>query len=280
MKARRQHQTLNAVFLIVICSYFTVPLLWLMVSSTKTFGELILDSGFWPLSTHFVSNVVELFGRSGGAYGRWLLNSALYAGVGAAVGTVLSAAVGYALSQFRFRGRAVLFNVILAGVLVPPAALALPLFLMFSQVGLTNTVWAVLLPSLVSPLGVYLAKVSVDAAVPVELIEAAVVDGSGGLRTFGVIGLPLIGPGLVTIFLFQFVGIWNNFFLPLIMLNDSDLYPVTLGLFNWSGQYIQDPTLATSVLVGSFVSVIPVLVGFVLLQRFWNTGLTEGAVKA
>lgn len=280
MTRLRRLQPVNTVLLAVICSYFIVPLWWLAVSTTKTQGELVLDSGLFSVSDQFLANLTRLVARENGVYPRWLLNSLLYAGVGAAIGTVLAAAVGYALSKYRFRGREALFNLILAGVLVPPAALALPLFLMFARLGLTNSYWSVLLPSLVSPLGVYLARVSIDAAVPDEIVEAAHVDGAGGLRTFASIALPLMGPGLLTIFLFQFVAIWNNFMLPLIMLNDSRMYPVTLGLYNWNGQFIQDPSLATSVLIGAFVSIIPVIVGFLMLQRFWSTGLTAGGVKS
>ncbi|MCA0294445.1 MAG: carbohydrate ABC transporter permease [Actinobacteria bacterium] len=280
MTTFRRAQPANATVLVLMCAYFVLPLWWLAVSATKTQGELVQDSGLFSISDHFLSNVADLLARDSGVFGRWLVNSMLYAGIGAAIGTVLAAAVGYALSKYRFPGRDALFNVILAGVLIPPAALALPLFLMFSRVGLTNTYWSVLLPSVVSPLAVYLARVSIDAAVPDEVVEAASVDGAGGVRTFVLIGLPMMGPGLVTIFLFQFVLIWNNFMLPLIMLNSSDLYPVTLGLYNWSGQFIQDPTLATSVLVGALIAVVPVIAGFLLLQRFWNTGLTQGAVKA
>ena len=280
MTRLRRLQPVNTVLLAVICSYFIVPLWWLAVSTTKTQGELVLDSGLFSVSDQFLANLTRLLARENGVYPRWLLNSLLYAGVGAAIGTVLAAAVGYALSKYRFRGREALFNLILAGVLVPPAALALPLFLMFARLGLTNSYWSVLLPSLVSPLGVYLARVSIDAAVPDEIVEAAHVDGAGGLRTFASIALPLMGPGLLTIFLFQFVAIWNNFMLPLIMLNDSRMYPVTLGLYNWNGQFIQDPSLATSVLIGAFVSIIPVIVGFLMLQRFWSTGLTAGGVKS
>lgn len=261
MMALRRLQPVNTIVLLGICAYFAMPLWWLAVSATKTQGELVTDAGLWSFSSHLVENLARLFSRNDGQFLRWLFNSVLYAGIGALIGTLLSAAVGYAISKYEFPGRTALFNTILAGVLVPPATLALPL------------------PSLISPLGVYLARVSVDASVPNELIEAASIDGASGLRIFAVIALPLMGPGLVTIFLFQFVGIWNNFLLPLVMLNDSTLYPVTLGLYNWSGGYIQDPTLATSVLVGSLVATLPVIVAFVMLQRFWNTGLSQGAVK-
>lgn len=208
MTRLRRLQPVNTVLLAVICSYFIVPLWWLAVSTTKTQGELVLDSGLFSVSDQFLANLTRLLARENGAY------------------------------------------------------------------------WSVLLPSLVSPLGVYLARVSIDAAVPDEIVEAAHVDGAGGLRTFASIALPLMGPGLLTIFLFQFVAIWNNFMLPLIMLNDSRMYPVTLGLYNWNGQFIQDPSLATSVLIGAFVSIIPVIVGFLMLQRFWSTGLTAGGVKS
>jgi multiple sugar transport system permease protein len=168
---------------------------------------------------------------------------------------------------------------VLAGVLVPATALALPLFLLLSQVSLSNTYWAVLLPSLVSPFGVYLARIYAAASVPDEIIEAGRIDGASEFRIFFTIATQLMGPALVTIFLFQFVAIWNNFFLPLIMLVDQKLYPITLGLFAWSSQTNRDPTLTTSVIVGSLVSVVPLILAFLLLQRYWRSGLGAGGVK-
>jgi multiple sugar transport system permease protein len=260
-------------------AYFVVPVWWLFTASTKSQGVLNLDPGLWFNQFQLFDNITALLARDDAIFLRWLVNSVLYSTLGAAIGTVLAVMVGYALSKYQFRGRGALFNLILAGVLVPPAALALPLFLMLSQVGLTNSYLAVLVPSIVSPLSVYLARVAVDAGVPDELVEAAAIDGAGGVRSLFRVAVPIIAPAMVTIFLFQFVSIWNNFMLPLMMLNSKELYPVTLGLYNWSNAFIQDATLISSVIVGSFLSIIPLLLGFILLQRYWTSGLTQGAVK-
>ena len=136
-----------------------------------------------------------------------------------------------------------------------------------------------LLPSIVSPFGVYLARVFAEASVPDELIEASRIDGAGEIRTFFTVSIRLMLPALVTIFLFQFVSIWNNFFLPLIMLRNEELFPVTFGLYAWNSTINQFPDLRTYVLVGSLVSIIPVIITFLLLQRFWRTGLGSGALK-
>lgn len=136
-----------------------------------------------------------------------------------------------------------------------------------------------LLPSIVSPFGVYLSRIFAASAVPDELIEAARIDGAGEVRTFFSVSIRLMSPALVTVFLFQFVGVWNNFFLPLIMLRNSDLYPVTLGLFTWNSQVSQFPEMRTLVIVGSLVSIFPLLIGFLSLQRFWQSGLGAGGVK-
>jgi len=275
----RGEAILPVAFMFVAGAYFLLPLWWLLVSSTKSRGDLTTTPGLWFSDIALLDNVGDLFTRNDGIFWRWLGNSLLYAGVGAAIGTLLAAMAGYALAKYEFRGREVLFGVILAGVLVPATALALPLFLLFSQVELTNTYWAVFLPSLVSPFGVYLSRIYAAGAVPDELIEAGRLDGAGDMRIFFSMSVRLMAPALVTIYLFQFVAIWNNFFLPLIMLVDSELYPVTLGLFAWNSQSARDPTLVTAVIVGAFVSVVPLIAAFLMLQRYWRSGLAAGGVK-
>ena len=168
---------------------------------------------------------------------------------------------------------------VLGGVLVPATALALPLFLLFSRVDAVDTYWSVLLPSIVSPFGVYLARVYAAASVPDELLEASRLDGAGEFRTFFGLGTRLMAPALVTIFLFQFVAIWNNFFLPLVMLRSERLYPITLGLYTWNSTVTRTPELRIFVIVGALLSIIPLIIAFLSLQRFWRGGLASGGVK-
>jgi multiple sugar transport system permease protein len=257
--------------------YFLLPVYWLIVNATKTQPDLIDSNGFWFAEWNLGENLSELFARDGGIFLRWALNSLLYAGLGAAVGTLLSAMAGYAMAKYQFRGREALFALVLGGVLVPATALALPLFLLFARVDLTNTFWAVFLPSIVSPFGVYLSRIFAAASVPDELIDAARLDGASEWRIFSTVAVRLMSPALVTIFLFQFVVIWNNFLLPLIMLRSSELWPITFGLFSWQSQVSRDPQLQILTVVGSLVSVIPLIITFLVLQRYWRAGLAAGS---
>ncbi|MBC8090496.1 MAG: carbohydrate ABC transporter permease [Pseudonocardia sp.] len=270
---------LAMVFLVIAAGYFLMPVYWLVVNATKSQRDLVTTNGFAFADIQLGQNLADLFARDDGVFLRWALNSLFYAGVGAAVGTVLAAMAGYGIAKYSFRGREVLFGFALGGVLVPATALALPLFLMFAGVGLTNTYWAVFLPSIVSPFGVYLSRVYAAASVPDELIDAGRIDGAGEVRIFFTVAVRLMSPALVTVFLFQFVAIWNNFLLPLIMLQDSSLYPLTYGLFTWASQVSRDPILQVLAIVGSLVSVIPLIITFVSLQRFWRSGLAAGSVK-
>jgi multiple sugar transport system permease protein len=259
--------------------YFLIPIWWLVVAASKSRGEFSSTNPLWFADFNLFNNLGELFAYRDGVFLRWMLNSVLYTGGAALLGTVLAAMCGYALAKYRFPGREAIFNVVLSGVLVPATALALPLFLIFSQFNATNTFWSVFLPSLVNPFGVYLARIYATASVPDELLEAARLDGSGEVRTFFTVSTKLMFPALVTIFLFHFVAVWNNFLLPLIMLGNERLFPVTLGLYAWNTQVNQIPELRMLVLVGALVSIIPLVVAFLFLQRFWRNGLGSGAIK-
>ncbi len=268
-------------FLFVVTIYFLLPLYWLIISSTKSTSDLLSTFGLW-LSGHWNlwANLQQTFSYNDHIYVRWLANTALYAIVSALIGTTLAAMAGYALAKYEFRGRNAIFSIILGAVLVPVTALVLPLYLLMSKWGLTNTYWSIILPSIVSPFGVYLSRIYAAASVPDELLDAARVDGSGEFRTFATVATRIMAPALVTIFLFQFVAVWNNFFLPLVMLSDQSLYPITLGLQTWnttSGSSQQ--LLYNLVVTGALVSVIPLIVSFLLLQRYWRSGLSAGSVK-
>ena len=273
--ARASAMIVMAVFTL----YFLVPIWWLLVAASKNRSQFNSTNPLWFADFSLFENIGNLMAYRDGVYLKWMLNSALYAGGGALVGTLIAGMCGYALAKYNFPGRELIFNVVLGGVLVPATALALPLFLIFSQISLTNTFWSVFLPSLVSPFGVYLARIYSSASVPDELIEAARLDGAGELRTFFTVSVRMMVPALVTVFLFQFVAIWNNFFLPLIMLRDETLFPVTLGLYAWNSQVNQIPVLRDYVLIGALLSIIPLIIIFLLLQRFSRNGLSAGSVK-
>ena len=269
-----------AMLVMLICAfYFLVPIWWLFVASTKDRSQFTTTNPLWFGDFNLFENIANLATYRDGIFFRWMLNSILYAGAGALLATLFSTMAGYAIAKYAFRGREAAFNIILGGVLVPATALALPLFLLFSQIGATNTFWSVFLPSLVSPFGVYLARIYASSSVPDEIIEAARIDGAGEVRTFFTVATRLMAPAMVTIFLFQFVSIWNNFFLPLIMLRDESLFPVTMGLYVWNTQVSQIPEIRAYVIVGALLSIIPLIIAFLGLQRFWRNGLGAGGLK-
>ncbi len=263
--------------------YTLLPLYYLVISSTKTNTQLFSTFGLWFAGDlNLRANIEALFQRQNGVFANWLANSALYSVAGGVGAAAVATAAGYALSKFTFRGRNLTFAIILGTVMVPNTALVIPLFLLFANFGLTDTIWAIILPSMVFPLGVYLMKIYIDQAVPDELIDAARIDGASELSIFFGIVVRLAMPGIVTVMLLAFTSTWNNYFLPLVMVTDPKLMPVTVGLAQWNelasagsgGQ-----ALFSLVITGALIGVLPVVAMFLLLQRFWQGGLASGAVK-
>jgi multiple sugar transport system permease protein len=269
----------STTILILGAAYCLLPVLWVVIASSKSAGELFSTFTFAP-STHLFDNIADLSDYRSGIFWRWMVNTALYAGIGGVLSMVVSAAAGYGLAKYQFAGKTAVFNTLLAGVLVPGVVLAIPQYLLLAQVGLTNTYWSVLLPSIISPYGIYLARIYSAASVPDDVIEAARTDGAGELRIFARIAMPMMLPGLVTVFLFQFVAIWNNFMLPYIMLGDDRLFPLTVGLYGLLNQGSSQPAMYTSVITGALLSIIPLVALFLTLQRYWQVDLAAGAVKA
>lgn len=276
----------RSTLLTLVCAVFAVyclfPFVYLMVNATKTQADFTSTFGLgFGRSFALWDNIVMVFTYQDGIFARWLINTLLYVVVGAGGATLLAIMGGYALAKFRFPGRKLVFAVIIGAISVPGIALAVPQFLLFAKLGLTNTPWAMIVPSLISPFGLYLMWIFSEQAVPQELLEAARVDGASEFRTFWQISLPLLAPGIVTTALFTIVATWNNYFLPLIMLKDADWYPLTIGLNQWKdqastagGQAIQN-----LVITGSLITIIPLVIAFLCLQKYWQSGLAAGAVK-
>jgi multiple sugar transport system permease protein len=259
-------------------AYFLLPVVWVGFSATKSTGELFTTPSF-AVGENLVTNFVELFRYEDGKFSLWLANSFLYSVAGAALSTLFSAGAGYALAIYRFPGKRAIMIGLVGGVLLPGITLTIPQYMLFAQLGITNTYWAVLIPVSITPFGIYLAYVFARASVPQEMIEAARVDGSGELRTFRAIGLPLLVPGLVTIFLLQFIGAWNNFLLPYIMLDSPDLFPITVAMYLMLNRGGSEPVLYSLAVAGSAVAIVPVIAFVLVLQRFWRLDLVSGSIK-
>ena len=279
----RRKRGVNTVLLFIFLIYTFLPLFYLIVSSTKTNAELFSTFGLWfDSSFHLFSNLREVFAHDGGIYVNWLWNTIYYSVVSAVGATFVATIAGYAFAKFRFRGRTPLFALILGSIMIPQTALAIPLYLLLSKVALVNTPLAFILPSLVFPFGVYLMRVYAEQSIPDELLDAARVDGAGEFRIFFRVALRILAPGFVTVLLFSFVFTWNNYFLPLIVLNDPTLYTITVGLAAWNSQASAGggaQALFPLIITGSLVGIVPIIFAFLFLQRFWQGGLTFGSLK-
>jgi multiple sugar transport system permease protein len=274
--------------LVLLLAFFVLPALWLLLAPTKTATELLNDS---PLAFGSLRNVVtawqHLTGFENGVLFTWLRNSAVYA-IGALILTLItSIPAGYALALSRFRGRKLLLTVTLIVMIMPSAALVLPIFLELNLAGLVGTVWSIILPFSFYPFGVYLVYIYFATSLPRDLLSAARLDGATEWQIFTRVGLPLAKPVVGLVAFFSFVGNWNNFFLPYLVLPGSDQFPIQVGLnqllsstpsFNpvaGAGLDITSPELALAIIV----AILPVLVLFLFSQRTLVSGMLAGATK-
>lgn len=262
--------------LVVACLYFLTPVFWLIIASTKSNADLASTFGFWFADFNLAQNRESLMHWSQDLFWRWVANSVLYSGAAGVIGTLLSMMAGYGIAKFDFPGKGIIVGSIMGGLLLPIALLTVPLYIEFDALGLTNTIWSIIIPSSASPFGVFLGIIFAKSSIPTELIEAARIDGASEIRIFFTIALRLLGPAMVTIFLFIFVATWNNFLLPLMMVSSPELKPVTLGLYGMMSYFSPDKG---AVMLGALLGVIPLIILFFVLQRYWRSGLAAGAVK-
>lgn len=262
--------------LVIATLYFVAPVVWVMFAATKNNRDLSSTFGFWFADWNLVTNYESLMSWTQGMFWQWVGNSVFYSLSAGLIGTLFAVMAGYAIAKFDFPGKRVAVGFIMGGLLLPVALLTVPLYLEFQALGLVDTAWAIIIPSAVSPFGVFLAMVYAESSVPSELLEAARIDGAGEARIFFTIVLRLLGPAMVTIFLFVFVATWNNFLLPLLMVSSQELKPVTLGLFGMVSYFAPDKG---AVMLGALLGVIPLILLFFSLQRFFQSGLAAGAVK-
>jgi multiple sugar transport system permease protein len=260
-----------------------IPIAWIMINSTKTQANIFESFGFWFQRPFVLFHNFSMLFQNVDGYGiyfQWFGNTVLYALIGGVGATVLSALAGYGFARFSFRGSRVMFLLVIGALLVPITAITVPLYLTYAKIGLIDSIWGVILPAMVSPVGVYLMRTYVRISVPPELIDAARIDGAGELRIFVRIALPLMMPGVMTVLLISVVAVWNNYFLPLIIFSKNSLYPLTVGMGIWSqrAQNSGNAQIFPLVVIGGLVTIVPLIALFLLLQRYWRSGLLLGSL--
>ncbi|HSN32349.1 MAG TPA: carbohydrate ABC transporter permease [Ideonella sp.] len=249
------------------------PLLWMASVSLMQPGEASsYPPPVLPASPTW-ANYRALFERAG--MGGYLLNSLIVAAGVTLTSVAFNVAAGYAFAKLRFAGREALFRALLAALVIPGQVAMLPLFLLLKQMGLVNTWAGVVVPGMAGVFGIFLVR-QYAKSVPDELLEAARIDGAGELRIFATIVLPLLQPVVVTLAMFAFLGSWNDFMWPLIVLSDGQLYTAPVALASLAREHVQDSEL---MMAGSVVTVLPVLLLFLALQRHYLQGLTLGSGK-
>jgi multiple sugar transport system permease protein len=275
--------TLLTVLAFGFAIFTLVPIAWILINSTKTQANIFESFGFWfarPFS--FFHNFSLLFQNVDGygTYIQWFGNTALYAVLGGGGATVLAAFAGYGFARFQFLGSKVLFYTIIAALLVPVTALTIPLYLTYAKMHLINSIWGMVLPSLVSPIAIYLMRVYADISVPRELIDAARIDGAGEVRIFFRVALPLMVPGVFTVLLINLVSVWNGYLLPLLIFSQNNKYPLTVGLGLWAdrAQNSGNAQLFPMLVTGGLVTIVPLIALFLVLQRYWRGGMLLGSI--
>ena len=291
MKARVSTAAAAAVVAVLVLSlvvFFVLPVVWLLLAPTKTADEVVRDAS---LAFGSIGNVADawdhLVAFQDGVVLRWLINSAVYSAGSLVLTLLTSVPAGYALALTDFRGRKLILTTTLVVMIMPSAALVLPIFLELNGLGLIGTAWSVILPFSFFPFGVYLVYIYFATALPRDILDAARVDGCSEWKVFRAIALPLARPVIGLVAFFSFVGNWNNFFLPYLVLPSSDQFPIQVGLnqllsstpsFNpvaGAGLDITSPELALAIIL----AIMPVLVLFGFSQRSLVSGMLAGSTK-
>lgn len=269
--------------------FFVIPVLWLLLTPSKTDAELVRSA---PLAFGSFEGYLDAFANllrfEDGAIVTWAKNSVIYSALALVLTVMACIPAGYGLAMTKFRGRKTLLNLTLLVMLMPGTTLVLPVFLELNAIHLTGTIWSVVIPSAFYPFGVYLTYIYYSTSLPPDLLSAARIDGASEAQIFFQIALPLARPIVALVAFFSFVGTWNNYFLPLVMLAKTSDYPIPVGLqelfnnterFNPTGSGIQlsigRPELALAIIIG----VLPVLLIFLFSQRSLQSGLLGGASK-
>ena len=266
------YKVFSIVILIVLTLFLLFPLYWIVTGSFKDVVAINAKTPVWFPLEPTLENYQKLFSRP--AF-RWLFNIVFISAAAMILTCITAALAGYALGKKRFIGRGVLFTIIICAMALPKQVIVIPLAQEMTKMGLIDTLWAVILPTVGWPFGVFLMK-QFSETIPTEILEAARVDGAGELRTFITVVLPMIKPGIGALAIFTFVNTWNDYFLQLVMLQTDKQWTLPLAISNLQGEMSSDFGL---IMAGAALAAVPIIVVFIMFQKYFTQGIAMGAVK-
>ncbi len=267
---------LSALHLLLIIGSMAmlIPFFWTISSSFKDVSDIFnFPPSLWPASP-VLSNYTDLFSKA--PFLRWYLNSIGVAVVGTALAVFFSALAGFGFAKYTFRGQALLFKILIGTLIVPGQLVLIPLFIMMSKIGWMDSYAALIVPGMAPAFGIFLMRQFMINSVPGEILDAGRIDGSSEFGLFFRLVLPLARPAIGALTIFTFLGSWNSFIWPLIILRSADKYTLPIGLQNLLGLYNQEYGM---IMAAAFLVALPIIVLFMLMQRQFIAGLTVGSVK-
>jgi multiple sugar transport system permease protein len=273
---RRVVKILAYVLLIGFALIQFLPFVWALSASFKSPAEIQRSLSFppnWIPQNPTLQNYIDIFNIV--PFGLWYFNSLLVAVITTLLTLFFSATSGYAFARIPFPGRDIIFWMIIGTMAIPGVIMIIPLYILLRNLGLTDTLQGLIIPFMVTAFGIFLMR-QFFASIPVELEEAARVDGAGRIRTFGQIVLPLARPALAALTIFTFMGRWNEFLMALVVVGKAELFTLPLGMSTFRGQYKTDWGLLMS---GSILVMIPIVILYVLFQRFFIEGISTTGLK-
>lgn len=254
-----------------------LPLLWMIYSSFKTTGEIFRYPPWLPPETWSFKNYTSLF--EGWAFQTWYRNSILYAGVQTALTLFFCSLAGFSFAKYQFRGKNLLFIILIGSTFIPFQLIVIPLFIQISRIGWVNTPYAMIIPWVAPAFGIFLMR-QFTLYVPSELIESARMDGASEFRIYWQIVLPLLQSGLIALGIFTFLSAWNSYLWPLMVLRGDETMVLTVGVASMQAQAAGSATPFGEIMAASTLMSIPIIAVFTALQRYFVAGLTAGAVKS
>lgn len=272
IKTKKTYDVIVMIIMIILAILFAFPLYWIITGSFKDAAAINAAVPEWFPHNPIKDNYVRLMAKP--AF-KWLFNAVFISVTSMALTCITASMAGYALAKKRFAGQKTLFTLLICAMALPKQVVLVPLLKEMSFLGLHDTMWAVILPTVGWPFGIFLLK-QFSEGIPTEMLEAVRIDGAGEIQTFTTMILPMVKPGIGALAIFTFISTWNDYFLQLIMLNSSDVLTISLGIAKLQAEMSNDFGL---IMAGASLGAIPIVAIFLMFQKYFTQGITMGAVK-